>query len=348
MTALRSIRSTAYGLAVAVCLLLSATAQETVHIGIARSVSNGAELIAIEKGYFREVGIKVEIDDIDTSANTMALLATNRLQIIAGGISAGYFNAIEKDLPIVIIADRVSTPIGHNLMLRPDLKGKITSLAELKGKVIASNGAGSVSTYEVGKMLETVGVPIADADLKIIPFTQMPVAFANKAIDAGIVIPPFVSQFLEQGHAIGFAEPDMLVKPSPMTIAVIMVNTDWAKKNSELLRNYYTAYLRGVRDYCNAYHGAPIKDEIIAALIRHGSERRPELLHKYPWPARSPDGRINTASMLDMQDWFIKNGFARAKFSAERLVDTSYAEFAVRKLGPFVPINKDSKLDGCR
>jgi NitT/TauT family transport system substrate-binding protein len=348
MTALRSIRPAAFGLAVSVCLAVPATAEETVRIGIARSVSNGAELIAIEKGYFREVGIKVEIDDIDTSANTIALLATNRLQIIAGGISAGYFNAIEKDLPIVIIADRVSTPIGHNLMLRPDLKGKITSLEGLKGKVIASNGAGSVSTYEVGKMLETVGVSIADVDVKIIPFTQMPVAFANKAIDAGIVIPPFVSQFLDQGHAIGFAEPDVLVKPSPMTIAVIMVNTDWAKKNSQLLRNYYTAYLRGVRDYCNAYHGAPIKDEIIAALIRHGSERRPELLHKYPWPARSPDGRINTASMLDMQDWFIKNGFARAKFPAERLVDTSYAEFAVQKLGPFVPANKDSKLEGCR
>src|SRR6202040_1823531 len=125
----------------------AAAAEDTIRIGVARSVSNGAELIAIEKGYFKEVGIKVEIDDIDTSANTIALLAQNRLQIVAGGISAGYFNAIEKGLPIIIIADRVSTPIGHNLMLRPDLKDKITSLAELKGKVIASNGAGSVSTY---------------------------------------------------------------------------------------------------------------------------------------------------------------------------------------------------------
>jgi len=348
MTTLRSIRSVAYGFAVAVCVVTLASAQETIRIGIARSVSNGAELIAIEKGYFRDVGIKVEIDDIDTSANTIALLATNRLQVLAGGISAGYFNAIEKDLPIAIIADRVSTPIGHNLMLRPDLKDRITSLAGLKGKVIASNGAGSVSTYEVGKMLETAGVSIADVDVKIIPFTQMAVAFANKAIDAGIVIPPFVSQFLEQGHAVGFAEPDVLVKPKPMTIAVIMVNTDWAKRNAELLGSYYTAYLRGVRDYCNAYHGAPIKEEIIAALIRHGSERRPELLYKYPWPARSPDGRINTASMLDMQDWYIKNGFSRAKLPAERLVDASYAELAVQKLGPFVPINKDSNLDGCR
>jgi len=345
MIAPRSILAVVFAFAVAGPV---AAQETTIHIGMARSVSNGAELIAIDKGYFKDVGIKVEIDDIDSSANTIALLATNRLQVIAGGISAGYFNAVEKDLPIIIIADRVSTPIGHNLMLRPDLKGKVTSLAQLKGKIIASNGAGSVSTYEVGKMLETAGVALADVDVKIFPFTQMPVAFANKAIDAGIVIPPFVSEFLDQNIALGFAEPDVLVKPSPMTIAVIMVNTDWAKKNTALLRNYYTAYLRGVRDYCNAYHGAPIKEEIVAALIRYGSERRPELLYKYPWPARSPDGHINTASMLDMQDWFVKNGFSRAKFPAERLVDASFADYAVQKLGPFVLANKDSKLEGCR
>ena len=342
----RAIVAMAFGLAV----IPAATAQEaTVHIGMARSVSNGAELIAIDKGYFKEVGIKVEIEDIDTSANTIALLATDRLQVIAGGISAGYFNALEKNLPITIIADRVSTPIGHNLMLRPDLAGKVTSLAQLKGKVIASNGAGSVSTYEVGKMLETAGVAIADTDVKIFPFTQMPIAFANKAIDAGIAIPPFVYEFLDQKIAVNFASVDGLVKPTPMTIAVIMINTDWAKRNPEVVRNYYTAYLRGVRDYCNAYHGAAsIKEEIAAALIRHGSERREEILHKYPWPARSAEGRINMASMLDMQDWYIKNGYSRAKFPPERLVDSSYADYAVQKLGPFVLANKDSKLEGCR
>jgi NitT/TauT family transport system substrate-binding protein len=348
MTALRTILMAALGLALAPSLAAPAAAEDTVRIGMARSVSNGAELIAIEKGYFKEAGIKVEMEDIDTSANTIALLATNRLQIVAGGISAGYFNAIEKDLPIIVIADRVSAPVGHNLMLRPDLKDKVTSLAQLKGKVIASNGTGSVSTYEVGKILETAGLSIADVDVKIFPFTQMPVAFANKAIDAGIVIPPFVWQFAEQNLAVNFAEPDALVKPSPMTIAVIMVNTDWAKKNATVLRNYYAAYMRGLRDYCDAYHGAPVKDQIIAALIRHGSERRPELLHKYPWPARSPDGRINTASMLDMQDWYIKNGYSRTRFPAERLVDMSYADYAVEKLGPYVPANKDSKLEGCR
>ena len=169
------------------------------------------------------------VEDLDTTANVLALLAQNQLQIVEGGISAGYFNGLEKNLPITMVMDRVSSPLGHNLMLRPDLKGQITHLKQLKGKVIASNGTGSVSTYEVGKMLETDGLTIADVEVKVLPFTQMALAFANKAIDAAIVIPPFTSQFIDAGHAVPFKDSDDLVKPHPMTIAVSMINTDWAR-----------------------------------------------------------------------------------------------------------------------
>jgi hypothetical protein len=37
-----------------------------------------------------------------------------------------------------------------------------------------------------------------------------------------------------------------------------------------------------------------------------------------------------------------------AKFPAERLMDMSYIQDAVQKLGPFAVENKDSKLAGCR
>jgi NitT/TauT family transport system substrate-binding protein len=322
--------------------------ETTVRIGMARSISNSAELMAIERGYFKEFGIKPEIELIESSANAIALLAQNQFQIVAGGISAGYFNAIEKDLPIAIVTDRVSTPIGHNLMLRADLAGVIKDARQLKGKVIASNGQGSVSTYEVGKILERVGLTINDVEIKILPFTQMAVAFANKAIDGAILIPPFVWQLAEQKIAVPFADVDELVEPRPMTIAVIMINTDWAKKNPELVRNYVTAWMRGARDYCQGYHGGSTREAIINALMTSGTERRPELLHKFPWPARSPDGRINVASMLDIQAWYVKHKLANKGFPAERLVDTSYAEHARARLGPFVLEKPDSTLPGCR
>jgi len=327
----------------------AASAQETtIKIGLVKSISNVANLWAVDRGWMKEAGIKLVVEDLDTTANVLALLAQNQLQIVEGGISAGYFNGLEKNLPITMVMDRVSSPLGHNLMLRPDLKGQITSLKQLKGKVIASNGTGSVSTYEVGKMLETEGLSIADVEVKVLPFTQMALAFANKAIDAAIVIPPFTSQFLDQGHAVAFKDPDDLVKPHPMTIAVSMINTDWAKANDRAVRAYYAAYLRSVRAYCNAYHGGKDRAAMIDLMIKSGTENRPQLLHQYPWPARSPNGEINTASVLDMQTWYVKSKMSTAQLPAERLMSTGYIKEAVQKLGPFELENKDSKLPGCR
>src|ERR1700680_3204514 len=124
-------------LAVAGACGAARTQETTIRNGIARSTSNAAELMALKNGYFKEYGIKLEWDDIDTTANVIALLAQGKYQIVAGGISAGYFNALEKNLPIIIVTDRVSTPIGHNLMLRPDLKDQIKTPKDLKGKVVA-------------------------------------------------------------------------------------------------------------------------------------------------------------------------------------------------------------------
>ena len=127
-----------------------------------------------------------------------------------------------------------------------------------------------------------------------------------------------------------------------------MVNTDWAKANRDLVRNYYVAYLRGVRDYCQAYHGGANRAEMIELALRSGTETRRELLTEYPWPARSPNGSVNVESMLDMQTWYTKNKFSAAQLSTDRLVDTSFIDHAVQELGRFDLANKDSKLSGCR
>jgi NitT/TauT family transport system substrate-binding protein len=336
-------------LLVAVGLTSAAAEETTVRLGTVRSITSGVTALATQRGYFKDFGIKLESSDLDTSANSIALLSQNRLDIIEGGIAAGYFNGLEKGLPIAMVMDRVSTPIGHNLMLRPDLKDRITDVKQLKGKVIATNGTGSVSTYEIGKLLQHGGLTIEDVDLKVLPFTQYALAFANKAIDAAEVIPPWTTQFVKDNIAVPFLNVDEFVRPTPMTIAVVMINTDWAKKNPDLVRNYFVAYLRGVRDYCQAYHGGSVRKEFIDLVVSSGIERRPEILNdQKAWPARSPDGKINIASMMDMQDWYVANKMSTAKFPAERVVDSSYADYAVKKLGPFVLENPASTLPGCR
>jgi NitT/TauT family transport system substrate-binding protein len=320
----------------------------TVRVGNAPSIASGALLIAIERGYFREVGIKVVIDPLDSAANAIALLAQNQYQVIEGGIAAGYFNALERNLPITVAMSRVSTPLGHNMMLRADLKDQIKDIKQLKGRVIATNGPGSVSTYEIGKMLETAGLTMADVDIKVIPFAQYAIAFRNKAVDAALVIHPFTSQLRDLGLAVPFADSDALIEPRPITISVNMINTDWARRNPAVARNFYLAALRGARDYCQAYHGGAVRKAMIDLLVKSGTERRPEMLHQYTWPARDPNGRVAVASMLDMQTWYLRNKFVGALAPAARVLDLSYIEAAIARLPPFVVENADSKLPGCR
>ena len=52
--------------------------------------------------------------------------------------------------------------------------------------------------------------------------------------------------------------------------------------------------------------------------------------------------------MLDINKWYVENKMSTKQFPAERMVDPSYIDYAIGKLGPFELQNKDSKLPGCR
>jgi NitT/TauT family transport system substrate-binding protein len=321
---------------------------QTVHVGSVRSTATLATMIAVEKGYFREAGIKVDVVDLDTSTDSLAVVAQNRLQVVGGGLSAAFFNAVEKKLPVIVASDRVSSPLGHKLLVRTDLKDQIKTIAQLKGRPLASNSRGSITNYEIGKILRSVGLTYRDVDLKFIPFQQVAIAFANKAVDAAFVIPPFAAQIVEQGLGVIVSDPDDFVTPHPMTIAVEFINTDWAAKNDALVKNYFVAAMRGVRDYCQAYHNGPNRKEVIDMAMRTGVERRSEILHNSPWTARNPDGRINAASMLDIQSFFVAEKLSIANMPAEKLITNVYMDHANRVLGPFVLANQSSTLAGCR
>ncbi len=320
--------------------------QHTVRVAVVRALTSTPLMIADQKGYFKEYGIKVEVSDIDTTA--LVPLAQNQVQVMEAGMTAGYFNALEKNFPITIASDRAASPILHKLLIRPDLKDQIKKIADLKGRTIAINGTASVVNYELGKLLETVGLTLKDVELKVLPFPQMGVGLANKAVDAAVVIPPWAFQLVDQNIGAVLVDVDDHVKPTPLSIAVAFINTDWARQNRELARNFFVAYIRGVREYCQAYHNGPNRQEVIDIAVRTGVERRQELLYKYPWPSRDPNGRFNMASLLDIQSWYVKAGLSQQQFPPERIATNEYVDYAVQKLGPFAVENKDSKLPGCR
>src|ERR1700690_1685013 len=87
--------------AAAVILVSAATTparadETTVRLGVVRSITSGVTAWASARGYFKDVGIKLDSSDLDTSANSIALLSQNQLEVVEGGIPAGFLNGLGK------------------------------------------------------------------------------------------------------------------------------------------------------------------------------------------------------------------------------------------------------------
>ena len=59
-----------------------------------------------------------------------------------------------------------------------------------------------------------------------------------------------------------------------------------------------------------------------------------DMLDGRPWAARDPNGRVNEASMLDIQDWFYNEGLVKQKFPIGRLIDFELCRRGGERIGP--------------
>ncbi len=334
------------------CALLAASAsaalaQAKIVVASTRSMGSAALLIAEEKGYYKQMGLNVELVGIQSAANIMAPLATGEVHIVEGGMSVGFFNGLEKKLPFIMIYDLVSTPLGHKFIVRNELKGKVVKLSDLRGLRVGINSQSSVTAYELGKSLEAVGLTIKDVDTKILGFPQAGPAMVNGAIDATLIVQPWATTLQLDNIGFELGDPDDFVKPSPISLGGGYVNTEWAEKNKPALRDFMAATMRAIREYCVAYHGGSNRADIVASAAR-AKIGTPENIEKFQWPGRNLSGEVNMPSILDMQEWFNREGFTKQKFPASTIYTNEYVVAANEKLGPAPQVNPDSKLKGCR
>jgi NitT/TauT family transport system substrate-binding protein len=321
---------------------------QTVVVAEVPSVPAAALYLAIEKGYFKQAGVEVDLQNIQSSSTAMALLASNRMQVVGGGVAPNYWNALASGLPIILALERASSPLYHDVLIRKDLVGKLKTPADLKGRPIAEVSPGSSALYEVGQVLASAGLTLKDIDIKYIPFTQMGTALANGAVDAAFEVPPFGAIVAARGEGVKWIDPENYIKVLPTSFVGYFANTDWIKANPEVAKKFFLALVKGGRDFCQAYHHGPNRAEVVDIMFKYkvGTDR--EQLDQMDWQARSPNGRFNIPSVLDLQDWFFKEGIVKQKFPAERLIDTQYAEYAEKTLPPFKVINEADQLKGCR
>ncbi|HZD63309.1 MAG TPA: ABC transporter substrate-binding protein [Xanthobacteraceae bacterium] len=312
-------------------------------VGDNPSLSGAPLYLALEKGYYREAGIDVQLEMSGTSSDMAVLLATNRLQVIGGALSAGFFNSLGKGLPIGLLMARATSPYFHYLMIRPDLKAKLREPSDLKGRTVAV-ARGAILVYELAKILEAGGLSLGDIELKYIPFGQMATALTTGAVDAALMISPLQDQVEAKGIGIKWINADSKIKAQPVLVSVWQMNTDWMRQNEDAARKFVRATLRGVRDYCNAYHRGPNRDEITRILA---DVKDPALINQIEWGATDVHGRIFEASLSDIQDTFLKEKLVADRVPIGRIAPVGWVGEVASQLGPFQLV-RDDGAPGCR
>jgi len=123
-------------LACAVLAASPAFAQTKVRVGAYASISDAPLYIALDKGYFKEQGLDVELVQVNSGGTMMSLMTSGELDASGGSPGAGLYNAVRQGIQFKIVADKGSSLPGHGyfaFVVRKDLADQIKTVADLRG-----------------------------------------------------------------------------------------------------------------------------------------------------------------------------------------------------------------------
>jgi NitT/TauT family transport system substrate-binding protein len=300
-------------------------------IGTVPNVGDGSLVCAIERGYFRDQGLDVEITPFRTGSAMTPLIVRGDIVMMGGGVSVSYFNSVAQGMPLRYFVNRAQAPVWHGLVLRKGLAGKVTSARDLKGLKIATTAVGGLSEYELGKLLETVGLSLDDVETKHLAMPSSVAALQTGAIDAAVLVPPFDTAAVKAG-AVKLLDVDQAVKPR-MEVSGLIYNVEWARQNADVLDRFTVAYIKGLRCYDEAAKGGANRNEMIEDLLKYSPIKDRSVFDNLVWSHANPDGRVMIDSLMDQQDFYIRRGYLKKKSPVEAIVDEGPVERALQKLG---------------
>jgi NitT/TauT family transport system substrate-binding protein len=316
---------------------------DTVRVGIDKIISDIVFYIAEERGFFAEQKLKVEFIAFDSGPRMIAPLGAGQIDVGAGASSAGLYNAVSRGIIVKIVADKGSTPPGYDympLIVRKDLvdAGKVRSLADLKGLKLAAAGPGSATNAKLSLALAKGGLHQQDAIEVNLSYPQQVAALTSKAIDGAITTEPSASSAIASGVAVRLSDDGLY---PGQQVAVLLYGDALLTTRHAVGQRFMTAYVKAARIYNDATRGGrfdgPGADRVIDLIMKTTGLTDRAMFKTMIPNGISPNGDVNMASLADDLRYFQAQGQIEKPVSAADVVDMSFAENAVKELGPYEP-----------
>lgn len=310
--------------------------QQIVKVGMKQVISDAGILIGMAKGYYKDVGIVIEPVQFNTGQEMINQLAAGQLDVGATVSSAGLFNAMSRDIPVKIVADKGINVPGqgyYRLMVRKDLANTIQDYKDLRGRRIAIVGTASLDEISLLRILEKAKLKASDIDLQIIrSFPDMLVSFGNQSIDAAMIIEPFITLGINKGLAIPWKDP---VDYDPDAQTALLVFGTNMTTHPAIANNFMTAYLQSVRDYNDAFFKNKNRTQIVEILSNYSVVKDPALYANMFPTGLNPNGYVREKGINMDLTWYQENNLLKTPIKYADAVDNQYVDFAIDQLGTY-------------
>ena len=301
------------------------------------SASGAGFYIANEKGYFDDYNIEVEFVSFANSDDMLPALASGEVDIAGGISSAAFFNAIAQGIDVKIIADKGHNAKGRSyftFVIGADKQDEIKDYSDLKGKRVAVSGEHGVDDYIYQLMLEHAGLAKDEVEFVLMPdFGTMLAAIENGSIDAALNIEPLITQGVSQGLHARFGDATDFAPEAQ--IAMVLGAPQFMNDEQDVSLRFMAAYLKGVRDYNDAFIKGEGKDEIIDIMTKYTALKDPAVWEDVFVTGLNPDGKMFIGDIRDQYEMYKKNGAIRGEFKFDEAIDTSITEKAVEIIGEY-------------
>lgn len=311
----------------------------TVSIAEDGSASGAGFYIAQERGYFEAYNINVEFVKFSNSDQMLPALAAGKIDVAGGISSASFFNSIAQGIDVRMIADK-----GHNIkgdsyfsfVIRKDLQDEIKEYSDLEGKRVAISTKNAVDDYIYGRMLEHAGLTRDDVQFTLMSnFGNMLAAMGNGQIAAALQIEPLLTQGIEKGLHVRFGDVAADFAPKAQ-IAMVLGSPKFVDENRDVALRFMAAYLKGVRDYNDAFvKGEGDKEAIINIMTDHTALDDPELWKKVAVTGLNPNGRMFVEDIKKQYKMYKKNGGIKGEVDLDKAVDMSLVEDVLDIIGEY-------------
>ncbi len=289
--------------------------------------------VAAERGLFAKYGLDVQIERVKSGTEIIAFLTQGTTDVGGIAVVASTWNAWNQGMELQIIAPGALEPAENSptkFLVRKALmeSGEVEDVADLKGHIVAmAGGPGSGGEYLASKGLERGGLTVVDVEMVRIGNADMPTAFENGSIDAGLLGSPYADQVLSAGHAVAIAED---LTPGVMTVAFVG-SSKFISERPEAAKRFSLALMEAARmmqgkEYLSA--------ENVAAYLAHVNTTEDALKNGVPL-VYDPEQNISVEGLGDIERVHRQNG--RVEYTdaidLSKVVNSSFVEWAGAQLG---------------